>query len=286
MADTSLAASQAPAALIRATGEVAHIDLPPASEGHLLLEEVAISYGSTPAVGPTNLAFPRQRITAIIGPSGCGKSTLLRALNRLPALGSQVSVSGRVLLDGRNIYAPGVDATDIRRRVGLLIQQPNPLRARTIQQNVSIGLELNRVPRFRRALLAERALRQVALWDEVKDRLDQPAANLSIGQQQRLCLARTLVCQPAVVLMDEPASALDPIAALRIEELIRQLASEITVIIVTHNMQQAARVSDYTVFMSLGDDGVGRVIEAGTTRQVFTAPWLRLTEEYITGRFG
>ncbi|HLI51091.1 MAG TPA: ATP-binding cassette domain-containing protein, partial [Thermomicrobiaceae bacterium] len=206
--------------------------------------------------------------------------------NRLPAEGSRISVAGRVLLDGRDLYDRDIDPAEVRRRIGLLAQQPNPLITRTIEQNVSIGLELNGVRRVGRKAPVEEALRQAALWDEVKDRLNQPATSLSIGQQQRLCLARALVCRPEIMLMDEPASALDPIATSRIEALIRELAGHITVIIVTHNMRQAAGVSDYTVVMSHGDDGAGRVVEAGTTEQIFAAPQLGLTKKYIAGRGG
>ncbi|ACZ37803.1 phosphate ABC transporter, ATPase subunit [Sphaerobacter thermophilus DSM 20745] len=262
------------------------IRMPPTSEAHLVLEGLTLRYGARIAVAPTTLTIPRHRVTAIIGPSGAGKSTLLRALNRLHEKVPGAGVDGRVLLDGEDIYGLGVDPILLRRRVGMVFQQPNPLLTRSIAENVSIGLELVGMPRRERAATVEWALRRVALWDEVRDRLDHPATSLSGGQQQRLCIARTLAVRPEVILMDEPASALDPIATSRIEDLIRELASEFTVVIVTHNMQQAARIADYTVFMTPNEDGAGEVVEAGPTEEIFTAPHNQRTEDYITGRFG
>ncbi|MDI3339726.1 MAG: phosphate ABC transporter ATP-binding protein [Sphaerobacter sp.] len=262
------------------------IRMPPASEAHLVLEGLTLRYGARVAVARTDLTIPRHRVTAIIGPSGVGKSTLLRALNRLHELVPGAGVEGRVLLDGDDIYGPEVDPILLRRRVGMVFQQPNPLATRSIAQNVTIGLELVGAPRRERMMAVEWALRRAALWDEVRDRLDQPATSLSGGQQQRLCIARALAVRPEVILMDEPASALDPIATARIEDLIAELAREFTIVIVTHNMQQAARVADFTVFMTQNEDGAGHVVEAGPTREIFTAPRDRRTEDYITGRVG
>jgi phosphate transport system ATP-binding protein len=263
-----------------------NIRMPPAEEAHLLVDGLSLYYGAHKAVAETNLAIPRNRVTAIIGPSGCGKSTLLRTFNRMHETIPGGRVVGRVELDGTNIYEKGVDPMVVRRRIGMVFQQPNPLRSRTIAQNVTIGLELDGVSRREREVALERALRRSALWDEVADRLDTPGVALSGGQQQRLCLARTLAVEPEIVLMDEPASALDPIATLHIEELIRELVDEYTIVIVTHNMQQAARVADYTVFMNLNEEGSGWVVEAGPTNMLFTAPKDKRTEDYITGRFG
>lgn len=263
-----------------------NIEMPPVEEAHLVIDAVTIYYGKRAAVARTDLNVPRNRVTAIIGPSGCGKSTLLRTLNRMHETVDGARVTGSVRLDGDDIYAPGVDPMTIRRRIGMVFQQPNPLRSRTIAQNVTIGLELEGVGRREREQAVERALKRCALWDEVSDRLDTPGVALSGGQQQRLCLARTLAVEPEVVLMDEPASALDPIATLHIEELVRELVADYTIVIVTHNMQQAARVSDYTIFMSLNDEGSGWVVEAGPTNALFTAPRDKRTEDYITGRFG
>jgi len=262
------------------------IDMPPASGAALVLESFTLSYGGRAAVAPTDLAIPRGQVTAIIGPSGCGKSTLLRGLNRLHETVPGARTMGRVLLDSIDIYGPTVDPMVVRRRIGMVFQQPNPLPSRSIEQNVAIGLELVGVGRLARVRTVAESLQRAALWDEVRDRLDEPATALSGGQQQRMCIARALAVDPEVLLMDEPTSALDPIATLRIEELIRELARDYTIVIVTHNMQQAARVSDYTAFMTLNDQGVGQVFEAGPTRTIFTAPKSRRTEDYITGRFG
>jgi phosphate transport system ATP-binding protein len=237
-------------------------------------------YGTTQAIEGINLDIPGHRATAIIGPSGCGKSTLIRCLNRLHETGFKARVEGKVLLDGEDLY--GLDATLVRRRVGMVFQKPNPFATMSIFNNVSAPLRFNGRPshdELDRAVL--RALKQAALWDEVKDRLDAPATSLSGGQQQRLCIARALAANPEVVLMDEPCSALDPIATAKIEELIAQLKDEYTVVIVTHNMQQAARVSDLTAFLYLG-----KLIEFGPTEELFERPKEHLTESYITGRFG
>ena len=233
-----------------------------------------------------NLSIPERRMTAIIGPSGCGKSTLLRCFNRLNDIIPGARLEGRVLLDGQDIYSPEVDVAELRRRVGMVFQKPNPF-PMTIFDNVAYGPRCQGI-KARATLeeIVERSLRAAALWDEVKDDLGKSALALSGGQQQRLCIARALAVEPEVILMDEPCSALDPIATLRIEELMRELAREYTIVIVTHNMQQAARVSDYTAFLMIGEDRVGELVEYGPTRQVFTNPKDKRTEDYITGRFG
>lgn len=228
------------------------------------------------------LEIVERKVTAIIGPSGCGKTTFLRCLNRMHELVPGARVKGQILIDGQDIYAPGVDPVFIRRRIGMVFQKPNPFPTMSIYDNVAAGLKLAG-ERNRRKLdeIVERALRQAALWDEVKDRLHKPGTSLSGGQQQRLCIARALAVEPQVLLMDEPASALDPASTLRIEELARELAKEITIVIVTHNMQQAARVSDFTAFLLEGE-----LVEYGPTDQIFTKPKDPRTEDYITGRFG
>lgn len=262
------------------------IRMPEDEPAHLRIENLSAFYGDSMAIEPTTLPIPRQKVTAIIGPSGCGKSTLLRSLNRLHETLPGARNEGRVWLDGEDIFAPDVDPIIVRRRIGMVFQQPNPLRARSIAQNITIGLELDGASKSECDEAVERSLKLTALWDEVKDRLHDPAMALSGGQQQRLCLARSLAVEPEVILMDEPASALDPIATLRIEELVKELASQYTIIIVTHNMQQAGRVSDNTVFMTLGDHGSGMVAEAGPTSEIFTTPANPKTEDYITGRYG
>jgi phosphate transport system ATP-binding protein len=260
--------------------------MPPPEDAHLIIDRLSLYYGMHQAVAETNLAIPRNRVTAIIGPSGCGKSTLLRALNRMHETVAGARAVGSVYLDGTDIYRSNVDAMSVRRRIGMVFQQPNPLRTRTIAQNVTIGLELEGVSRREREVAVEHALKRSALWDDVSNRLDAPGVALSGGQQQRLCIARALAVEPEIILMDEPASALDPIATLRIEELIREIVQEYTIIIVTHNMQQAARVSDFTIFMNLNNERAGEVVEAGPTNAIFTAPRDKRTEDYITGRFG
>src|SRR5581483_5857103 len=226
-------------------------------------------------------------VTAIIGPSGCGKSTLIRCLNRLHEVVPGARVAGRVRLNGEDIYAPGVDPVLIRRRVGMVFQRPNPFPTMSIFDNVAAGLRLNGLARgYELERLVERSLQQAALWEEVKDKLRQPGTALSGGQQQRLCIARALAVEREVRLLDAPTTALDPIATLKIEELRRQLKDNSTIVIVTHNMQQAARVSDYTAFMLAGSDRVGELVETGPTRQLFTTPRDPRTEAYITGRFG
>lgn len=245
---------------------------------------LTIFYGDFCAVRDINLHVELRKITAFIGPSGCGKSTVLRALNRMNDLIPTARVEGAVLLGGQNIYAPEVDAVEVRRRVGMVFQKPNPF-PKSIYENIAWGARING---YRGNLdeLVERTLRHAALWDEVKDKLQQSALALSGGQQQRLCIARAIAIEPEIILMDEPASALDPIATLRIEELMRTLAQEYTIIVVTHNMQQAARVSDYTAFFMVDEHRAGYMIEQGPTREIFTNPKDKRTEDYITGRFG
>ena len=239
-------------------------------------------FGQLQALSDVSLQVPSTAVTAIIGPSGCGKSTFLRCLNRMHELVRGARLEGEIRLFGENIYAPQVDATLVRRRVGMVFQKSNPFPTMTIAENATVGLRLNGIRN--RALLEERvekALQMAALWDEVKDRLDKPGMSLSGGQQQRLCIARALAVQPDVLLMDEPASALDPIATMKIEELIQQLKKTYTIVIVTHNMQQAARCSDYTAFFYMG-----RLIELDRTEKMFTNPSNKQTEDYVTGRFG
>jgi phosphate transport system ATP-binding protein len=235
------------------------------------------------ALKNVNLVFPQDHVTAIIGPSGCGKSTLVRCLNRMHEVVPGARAEGEVLLDGENIYGADVDPVQVRRRIGMVFQKPTPFPTMSIEDNVAAGLTLNgvRLSRPDRDRIVERSLRQAALWEEVKDHLRRPGASLSGGQQQRLCVARALAVEPEVLLMDEPCSALDPISTARIEELLLELKAGFTIVIVTHNMQQAARTSDYTAFMYQGD-----LIEFGETKQIFTNPNRRETEDYITGRFG
>jgi phosphate transport system ATP-binding protein len=257
-------------------------------ESAVRIEDLSAWYGATQAVGDVSLDLPRGAVTAIIGPSGCGKSTLLRCLNRMHETTPGARVAGQVFLDSLDIYWTGVDAVEVRSMVGMVFQKPNPFPMMSIYDNVAAGPRLRgwRMDRKKMDELVERNLRRAALWDEVKDRMDRSGAALSGGQQQRLCIARALATDPAVLLMDEPASALDPIATYKIEELIRELSSEVTIVIVTHNMQQASRVSQRTAFLLAGDDGVGRLVEYGRTDDIFTNPRDPRTEGYITGRFG
>ena len=240
-------------------------------------------FGTHHVLKGISLEIPDHSVTAIIGPSGCGKSTLIRCLNRMHEVVPGARVAGAVRLDGGDIYTSGLDPVQVRARVGMVFQRPNPFPSMSIFDNVVAGVRLNGQRRARAALaaLAERSLRQAALWDEVKDALNASGVSLSGGQQQRLCIARALAIEPEVLLMDEPCSALDPMATLKIEELIHELKEHYTIVIVTHNMQQAARVSEYTAFMYLGE-----LIEFGETARVFTNPERRETEDYITGRFG
>lgn len=246
------------------------------------VENFSFYYGQVRVLQDITLSFPQNRVTALIGPSGCGKTTLLRAINRMNDLIPDTRAEGRILLDGENIYDPRVDVVQLRRRVGMVFQRSNPF-PKTIFENVAYGLRVNGLVRHRKELeeRVEESLRQAALWDEVKDRLHESALALSGGQQQRLCIARALAVRPEVLLLDEPASALDPIATEKIEELITELKRHYTIIIVTHNMQQAARVSDYTAFLWMG-----RLVEFNQTEKLFTVPREKLTEDYLTGRFG
>lgn len=248
----------------------------------VIADRVSAWFGSLQALHDISLEIPARQITAIIGPSGCGKSTFLRCLNRMHELVPRTRVSGHVRLDGYDIYAPSVDPVSVRRRIGMVFQKANPFPTMSIYDNVAAGLKLLGVAN-RRGLdeVVERSLQQAALWDEVKDKLHQPGTDLSGGQQQRLCIARALAVGPEVLLMDEPASALDPASTLRIEDLARELAKAVTVVIVTHNMQQAARVSARTAFFLSG-----QLVEYAATNQIFTRPTDPRTEDYITGRFG
>jgi len=257
---------------------------PRSSDPVLSIRDLTVQYDGRPALRDIHIEIPRHRITAIIGPSGCGKSTFLRCLNRMNDLIPGSQVQGQVLLEGQDIYAPDVDPAEVRRRVGMVFQKPNPF-PKSVYENVAWGARING---YRGDMddLVEWALRKAALWDEVKDKLHQPGTALSGGQQQRLCIARALAVKPEVLLMDEPASALDPIATLKIEDLMRELAGDYTIVIVNHNMQQAARVSDYTAFFMVDADRAGVMVEYGPTQQIFTNPRDRRTEDYITGRFG
>jgi len=246
--------------------------------------KLSLYYGDFRAVKDVNLQIERQKVTAIIGPSGCGKSTMLRAFNRMNELVPTARAEGEVLFHGYNVYEPDVDPVQVRRRIGMVFQKPNPF-PKSIYENVAWGVRINGY-QGNRDELVEHSLRQAALWDEVKDKLDQSGYSLSGGQQQRLCIARTIAVRPEIILMDEPASALDPIATLKIEDLMRQLAEDYTIIVVTHNMQQAARVSDYTAFFMMDEDRAGYLVERGPTSELFTRPKDRRTEDYITGRFG
>jgi phosphate transport system ATP-binding protein len=259
-----------------------------APEPAVRVERLNAYYGSTHAVGDMTLELPSRAVTAIIGPSGCGKSTFLRCLNRMHEITPGTRVTGQVFLGNEDIYWQGVDPVEVRGRVGMVFQKPNPFPMMSVYDNVAAGPRLRgwRLSKSDMDALVERNLRRAALWDEVKDRLRRSGATLSGGQQQRLCIARALATDPAVVLMDEPCSALDPIATYRIEELISELSSEVTIVVVTHNMQQASRVSARTAFMLAGEDSVGRLIEYGKTDELFTTPRDERTEAYITGRFG
>ena len=243
-----------------------------------------LHYGNFRALKDVNLDIPPRKITAFIGPSGCGKTSLLRCLNRMNDLIRSARVDGEVLFHGDNVYAPEADPTEIRFRIGMVFQKPNPF-PKSIYDNVAFGPKIAGFKGDMDALV-ERSLRQASLWDEVKGRLKESAYTLSGGQQQRLCIARALALDPEVILMDEPCSALDPIATLAIEDLMRELAPNYTIVLVTHNMQQAARVSDYTAFLTVDDERTGYVVEFGETGEVFSTPRERATEDYITGRFG
>ena len=246
--------------------------------------QMSVHYGAFRAVKSIDLQVRANQITALIGPSGCGKSTVLRAFNRMNDLVPTARVSGEVLFHGRNLYARDVDPVEVRRRIGMVFQRPNPF-PKSIYDNVMWGAKINGF-KGNADELVEQSLRQAALWDEVKDKLKQSGLSLSGGQQQRLCIARTIATRPEIILMDEPCSALDPIATLKIEDLMRELVANYTIIIVTHNMQQAARVSDYTAFFNMDEERAGYLVEYGETRQIFTKPKDQRTEDYVTGRFG
>jgi len=249
----------------------------------LSVEKLSAWYGNNKVIQDISMGIGAQSITALIGPSGCGKSTFIRCLNRMHEVSEGGRVTGRVVMDGQDIYAPPVDPVSVRRRIGMVFQKASVFPTMSIFGNVASGISLTRFWNRRRDLqdVVERSLRKAALWEEVKDKLDQPGASLSGGQQQRLCIARAIAIEPEIILMDEPCSALDPISTLKIEELMLEIKKDYTVVIVTHNMQQAARVSDWTGFLLLGD-----LIEYSPTKEVFTVPKDKRTEDYITGRFG
>jgi phosphate transport system ATP-binding protein len=255
---------------------------PSVEETAIAAKDFSFFYGANQALHSISLTIPERRVTALIGPSGCGKSTFLRSINRMNELIPKTRWEGDILLHGASIYRPGQDVVALRKRIGMVFQKSNPF-PKSIYDNVAYGAKVNGLAKNRRELdeIVERSLRGAALWDEVSDRLDRSALGLSGGQQQRLCIARALAVEPDVLLMDEPASALDPIATQRIEELIYQLKQRYTIVIVTHNMQQAARVSDYTAFFLMGE-----LVEIGRTNDIFTNPGEERTEAYITGRFG
>lgn len=250
----------------------------------LEVKDLHVHYGNFRAVKDVSFKIERQKITALIGPSGCGKSTVLRAFNRMNDLIPTARVEGEVLYHGQNLYSDAVDPVEVRRRIGMVFQKPNPF-PKSIYDNVAWGARING---FKGNMdeLVEQSLRAAALWDEVHDKLKQSGLSLSGGQQQRLCIARTIAVKPEIILMDEPCSALDPIATLKIEDLMRELAEKYTIIIVTHNMQQAARASDYTAYFLMDEDRAGSLVEYGPTDQIFTSPRDKRTEDYITGRFG
>jgi phosphate transport system ATP-binding protein len=285
MSDTVVSDVETPSNAPEPAGKAAGAAVPlPATAGRTLRMEskkLNFSYGPKQALWDISLQIPEKTVTAFIGPSGCGKSTFLRCLNRMNDIIPDTRVDGDVLLDGNDIYGPGIDIVDLRRRVGMVFQKSNPF-PKSIFDNVAYGLKINGMcPRSELPERVEKALRRAALWDEVKDRLDTSAMGLSGGQQQRLCIARAVAVEPEVLLMDEPCSALDPIATTKVEELIFELKRDFTIVIVTHNMQQAARVSEFTAFFMLG-----RLVEHDRTEKLFTNPGQKITEDYITGRFG
>lgn len=258
----------------------------PTSNGSFALQvnDLNVFYGQFKAVKNVSLNIEERKITAMIGPSGCGKSTVLRAFNRMNDLVPSARVEGRVLFQNQDIYQPDIDPVEVRKHIGMVFQKPNPF-PKSIYENVAWGARINGHT-GNMSELVEESLHAAALWDEVKDKLHQSGLSLSGGQQQRLCIARAIAIKPDIILMDEPASALDPLATLKIEELMRDLAQDYTIIVVTHNMQQAARVSDYTAFFTINEDRAGFLMEYGPTTQIFTNPKQKVTEDYITGRFG
>jgi phosphate transport system ATP-binding protein len=272
--------------MIRNRPSIANSNSSQRGNGEYAIEvrDLHVFYGDFRAVKNINLSVRRRKITALIGPSGCGKSTVLRAFNRMNDLIPGARVEGEVIFLNQNIYEKWVDPVEVRRRIGMVFQKPNPF-PKSIYENVAWGARING---FKGNMdeLVENSLRQAALWDEVKDKLEQSGLSLSGGQQQRLCIARAIAIRPEIILMDEPASALDPVATLKIEELMHELVKDYTIIIVTHNMQQAARASDYTAFFMMDEDRAGMLVEYGATPHLFTNPGDRRTEDYITGRFG
>jgi phosphate transport system ATP-binding protein len=268
-----------------ASARRAKIGQPTAGSTGLEARGIHAWFGKKHVLEDISMDFFSGTVTALIGPSGCGKSTFIRILNRMHEFIPTASLAGQVLLDGKDVYEPGVDVTKIRLRVGMVFQKPNPFPSMTIKENVLSGLKLAQIKIENADELLESCLRRAGLWDEVKDRLNEYGGALSGGQQQRLCIARSLAVNPQVLLMDEPCSALDPGSTLRIEETVRELSASMSIVIVTHNMQQAARVSDYTGFF-LSDGGPGRLIEIGTTEEIFTNPKQQRTEDYVSGRFG
>ena len=295
MSSTVIAAPEsppaAPASETRTPAVPLRITRTPETEPHVEraepavdLRDVSIYYGSFRAVRNISFAVPAKAITALIGPSGSGKSTLLRAVNRMNELIPGARVEGQVLYHGQNLYDARVDPVEVRRRIGMVFQKPNPF-PKSIYDNVAFGPRLNGY-RGNLGELVEQSLRRAALWDEVKDKLRQSGLALSGGQQQRLCIARAIAVEPEIILMDEPASALDPRSTLQIEELMAELRTRYTILIVTHNMQQAARASDFCVFMNMGDDRAGYIVEQNRTIEIFTNPKNQLTEDYVSGRFG
>ncbi len=253
------------------------------------VSDLNIYYGDFLAVEDVTMTIDANAVTALIGPSGCGKSTFLRSLNRMHEVIPRARVEGKVVMDGEDLYAPGTDPVSVRRRIGMVFQRPNPFPTMSIYENVAAGLKLNRA-RVKGAALdrvVEESLRGANLWNEVKDRLDRPGSGLSGGQQQRLCIARAIAIEPEVLLMDEPCSALDPISTLAIEDLMEKLKTQFTIVIVTHNMQQAARVSDNTGFFTIAGSGQpGKLIEMDRTDTIFSTPSIKATEDYVSGRFG
>jgi phosphate transport system ATP-binding protein len=276
----SISISTRPA--IAVTAEVASVEQQ--TRNAIEARDLKVFYGSFLAVRDINLNIERRKITALIGPSGCGKSTVLRAFNRMNDLVQTARTEGQILFHGKNIYDLDVDAVEVRRRIGMVFQKPNPF-PKSIYENIAWGARINGF-KGNMDQLVEESLRGAALWDEVKDKLKQSGYSLSGGQQQRLCIARAIAIRPDIILMDEPCSALDPIATLRIEDLMHELSQQYTIIIVTHNMQQAARVADFTAFFMVDDTRTGYLVEFGDTDQLFTRPKDRRTEDYITGRFG
>jgi phosphate transport system ATP-binding protein len=275
---------ETPTAPVAAPAPVRDAIIDPPEGAVFSISELNLWYGQKHALADVGFKIPVNRVTALIGPSGCGKSTLIRCLNRMNDLIQGVRTIGVVEYHGQDIYAPDIDPVEVRRRIGMVFQKPNPF-PKSIYENVAFGAKVNGY-NGNMSQLVEQSLKQAALWDEVKDDLKKSGLALSGGQQQRLCIARALAVQPDVILMDEPCSALDPIATLKIEDLIRELVKSYTIVIVTHNMQQAARVSDYTAFMLSDAGGAGRMIEYGIASDIFTNPKDKRTEDYITGRFG